>query len=228
MEIVLNQRLYGLPLVVAQIVYQYEKQGLIAIVKSAEHLVAHHSMRHCGLLGTLAGHPIAVVTLYVARKLSVGLLFLHEKHLFYALVGRFLELQLPTGDVFVHRYPLVEIEVVGQFHTNLAKLLLIFGSRLLVNQLFIVQITLERKQNLIGIDRFYKVIGYFTAYGVLHNALLLALGNHHHRKVGKLGLYLFQSLHSRNARHLLIKENNVETAVADLIQSLAAVNCGLN
>ena len=99
-EIGLNQRLYGLPLVVAKVVDDDKEQRLIAIVEAGNHLVAHHGVRHDGLL-RLALDPVHIIAFNVTRELRVGLLLLISENAFDAFVGRLLQFQLPAHQLFI-------------------------------------------------------------------------------------------------------------------------------
>ena len=99
-EIGLNQRLDGLPLVVAKVVDDDEEQRLVAVVEAGNHLVAHHGMRHDRLL-RLALDPVHIIAFDITRELRVGLLLLISENAFDAFIGRLLQFQLPAYQLFI-------------------------------------------------------------------------------------------------------------------------------
>ncbi len=221
-EMVLNERLNGLPLVVAQVVYHDEKQRFVAIVEAWNNFVAHHGMRHHRFLRATL-NPVDVVPLDVARELRVGLLFLVGEDGFDALVCGFLQFQLPAYQVLIQINPLVEVEVVVEVHADFAELLLIAHRRFLVAEFLVFEVAFQRKQNLVRVHGLDEIIRYVRADCILHDAFLLALGDHHYGEIGIFALDDFECLDARNARHLLVQENNVEMALAHEVDGVGAV-----
>ena len=78
------------------------------------------------------------------------------------------------------------------------------------HQLAAVDVLLDGEQHLIWVNRFDDIVGDFGAYGLVHDVLLLALGNHHNRQVGSRSLDLRQRFESRHAGHHLVENHQVE------------------
>ena len=72
-----------------------------------------------------------------------------------------------------------------------------------------MQVLLDRKQHLIGVDRLYDVVGYLRAYGLVHDVLLLALGDHYHGRCWAHVLYQRQRFQPRHAGHHLVEDDKV-------------------
>ena len=87
-----------------------------------------------------------------------------------------------------------------------------------------MDVLLQRKENLDGVDRLDEIVGNLGSDGLVHDVLLLAL-RHHDDGRGRLNLLdALQSLQSRETRHHLIKKHQVKgvaTALLDGIGSIA-------
>ena len=69
---------------------------------------------------------------------------------------------------------------------------------------------LDREEYLFGIDRLDKIIGYLSSKGLVHNMLLLTLGNHNNRHMRETALYGSKGVKPAETRHILIKEDKVD------------------
>ena len=89
-----------------------------------------------------------------------------------------------------------------------------------------MDILLERQQYLIGVYRLYQVVGNLLSDGLLHNVLLLALGNHHHSDRGINLLEFAQGFETADTRHLLIQQHQIEVALTAQVEGIGTVANG--
>ena len=84
----------------------------------------------------------------------------------------------------------------------------------LLHQFLGVNVFFERQQNLVGIDGFDEIVCNFGANRLFHEVFLFVLGDHDDGDVGREFLELHECLQSRKSGHVLIEQNEVETALA--------------
>ena len=116
--------------------------------------------------------------------------------------------------------------MVGDAHRQLAEGLLVVDGHLVAEEVLLVEVLLEAKQDLVGIDRFDEVVGDVGTNGVFHNVLLLALGNHHDRNVRMRFLDVLQGLQTAESGHILIQENDVDELFFQDFNGFAAAQGG--
>ena len=81
---------------------------------------------------------------------------------------------------------------------------------MLADDFVLMDMLFEAEQYLIRINRFDKIVGNFLTDSLLHNTLLLTLGNHHHRQFRMKTLNLLQGFESCQAGHILIEKDDVQ------------------
>ena len=105
-----------------------------------------------------------------------------------------LQLQLPAGEGALNGHPLLDgaggVDHIG----NVGELLTVGRIGVFLHDLALVDMLLEAEQYLAGIDGLDEIVGNLLTDGLLHNMLLLRLGDHHHRQSGVYGLDLLQCL----------------------------------
>ena len=85
---------------------------------------------------------------------------------------------------------------------------------------------LEAQQYLAWVDGLDEVVGYLLADRLLHDTLLLALGNHHHGQLGVQALDLLQGFQSRQTGHVLVQENDIQRLLpTDVNRVLSVGSC---
>jgi len=104
----------------------------------------------------------------------------------------------------VNIHPVLPRATIHYLHRYLLEVLLILALGNLCLDGLAMDILLERKQNLIGIDGLDEIVGYLLSDGLLHNVLLFALGNHHHRYRRVNLLEFSQGFQTAYSRHLLV------------------------
>ena len=211
------------PLIVSEVVNDYQEYFL-AVVQVGEDAVFEDVGAHDGALVGPA-HPADVVFTDELGELCVGFCALHVQHFLHGAVCLG-ELQLPIGKPFVNFYPFVQRQRVVDLHAYLAEVLLVGACLLLGHYLLLVQVLLQGKQNLCGVDGLYQVIGNLGPDGLLHDILLLALGDHDYGHTGGLLLDAVQCLQSVQAGHVLIQQNEVEGLFCATVQGIIAVGHG--
>ena len=84
-------------------------------------------------------------------------------------------------------------------------------------------VLLQGEEYLLWVDRLDEIVRYFLAYSLVHDVLLLALGDHHD---GCLGLYLLdtlQRLKAADARHHLVEKYKVKGLTLTQFRGVKAV-----
>ena len=77
---------------------------------------------------------------------------------------------------------------------------------------------LDGEEDLVGVDRFDKVIRDLAAEGFVHDVFLLALGDHYHWQLGSQSLDLSEGVESTDSRHVFIKEDEVKFFFGKLVE----------
>ena len=215
------------PLVVAEVVDE-QQRGLAALVGHGKDLRAHERVRHDGRVVRAAVDPVVVVAAHELAELLVGLALLVGEHLLDALVGRVVELDLPGRQAAVERAPVLERLGHLQRGGDAPELRTVVGRRLLGDELLRVDVLLDRKQHLVGVHRLDEVVGDLRADGLVHDVLLLALGDHDDRGCGADLLDLGERLESRHAGHHLVEDNQVVGLLGGHVDGVVAVVAGID
>ncbi len=79
------------------------------------------------------------------------------------------------------------------------------------------------QEYLVGVYRLYEIICDLAADSLIHDVLLFALGDHYHRQMGLSLLDERQSLKSGVARHVLIKNHQIEVLAVSQRKRVAAI-----
>ena len=138
---------------------------------------------------------------------------------------RLLQLQLPIDQLAVGAYPVLRRAGILYHHGQVGKGLAVAGLRHLAHNLLLVDVLLQRQQYLVGVDGLNQVVGYLRADGLLHDVLLLALGDHHygHGRRHAALLDARQRLQAAQARHVLVKQHQVEGLLAAEVDGVGSV-----
>ena len=158
--------------------------------------------------------PIAVVVGHETRELTAGILLLHPQDLGHPGIAGGGQFEVPMHQPLVDVLPILPVEPVHQAHAQFAELPLVVAHGLLTDQPLLIEDLLEGKQDLVRVQRLDQVIRHLGTDGLLHDVLLLALGDHHAGQVGTLVLDTLQCFEAGQARHVLIEEDDVDDAVA--------------
>ena len=200
------------PLVIPKVVDQYE-QCCAPPIQQRLYGLGHHLWRQKGVFLIAATvnvlHPIPVIGFDVLGKLTSGIHTLHVQHLRHALVTRGGQLQVPMHQSLVDVLPIFTAQPVHQPHAQFTELPLVVAHGFFSHQPFLIQNLFERKQNLVGVQWLDQVIGHFGADGLLHNVLLLTLGDHHARQVGTALLDPLQGFQSGETGHVFIQKDHI-------------------
>ena len=211
------------PLVVTEVI-EHHQEHLLARIEHGEHLGFKYLGRKNGLLSPTC-YPIQIILLDKLGKAVVGLLLLHLQHLGHGAFGG-TQLQLPVYQALVHLHPIIPRFAVHYLHGYLLEVLLILALCDFCFDGTAVDILLECQQYLIGVYGLYQVVGNLLSDGLLHNVLLLALGNHHHSDRGINLLELAQGFETADTRHLLIQQHQIEVALTAQVESIGTVANG--
>ena len=105
--------------------------------------------------------------------------------------------------------PFLCVQPAAQLHGQLAELPHVGRLGLLALNPSVVQDLLDGHQDLVGVDRFDQVVADFGTNRLLHDALLLALGDHDDGQLRPLGLDALKRLNAIQARHVFVQEHDV-------------------
>ena len=232
-ELVANLLRQHAPLVVAEVV-EHDDEHLLALVEQWEHLALEDVGREqrsgipSPLPGRLRGswrHPVQIVFLHELGKAQVGLFLLHGQHVGHLRVGA-AQLQFPVHQPLVDFHPVLPGAAVHDLHGNLLELLLILALCHLGLYLAAMDVLLQRQQNLVGVHGLDEIVGNLLPDGLLHDVLLLALGDHHHGRGRRNLLDALQRLQPAESRHLLVEQYQVEGALLAQVYGIGAVAGG--
>ena len=217
-----QQRLDALPLVVAEIVYHYQKHLLAFVQRGKNGLLEHVGTKYCVADDAAVLQPTQVAPLHELGKRRIGLLALHVQHLLHSRIG-FAQTNLPLRQRALHSLPFLQ-GLRGVYHVrDVRKLLPVARLRLLRHDALLVHVFLQAKQYLRGIDRLDEVVGYLLSDGLFHHALLLRFGDHHHRQRRMFVFDDLQGLQAAQTRHLLVQKHDVQRLVVGNIYCVLAV-----
>ena len=170
-----------LPLVKAEIVYQ-EEAYLVAVVKQRKYTAPEYLMAHQRMV--VAGDPVLVITLDELAEIGIGVALLHQQHFLHRRVVGFGQFQFPPHQLAIYLHPFLHCGGAVDVAGNMLELLTIVARSLFGDYFPAVQIFLDGKKYLVGIHRFYQIIGNPVAYGLVHDVLLFRLCDHDHRNLG--------------------------------------------
>ncbi len=215
------------PLVVAEVVDQ-QQRGLGVPLGLGEDLRAHERVRHHGRVVRAAVDPVAVVAAHEFAELLVGFALLVGEHLADARIGRVGQLDLPPREAAVERAPVGErvghLEPGGEAPEFGA----VVGRGLLGDEPLLVYVLLDREQHLVRIHGFDKVVGDLRTHGLVHDVLLLALGDHDHGRGGAHLLDLGEGFEAGHAGHHLVEYDQVVGRFRGHVDGVVAVVAGLH
>jgi len=104
----------------------------------------------------------------------------------------------------------------------------VVGGGLLGHQLLLVHVLLDREQHLVGVDGFDEVVGDLRAHGLVHDVLLLALGDHDHGGRGAHLLDLGEGFESRHAGHHFVEDDQVVGSFGSHVDRVVSVVAGVH
>ena len=215
------------PLVVAEIVDQ-QQRGLRVIIDHGENVAAHQRVRHHGRLIVTTIDPRRVVAAHKLAKFIVRLALLVRQHLLDTLVRRIAELDLPADNLLIDRAPLLKRTSRANLRRNASKLGTIVGRSLLSHKLLLVDVLLNREKHLIGIDGLDEVVGNLRSDRLIHNILLLALGDHNDGRGGANLLDSGQGFESRNAGHHLVENYQIVALCRSHLDCVVSIVAGID
>ena len=139
-----------------------------------------------------------------------------------------LELQFPIHEALVYLYPVLGRGRIVDLHGYAPHVLLVVGIGGLSDDISLVDILLEGEQYLIGVDGFDEVVGNLRSDSLVHDVLLLALGDHDYGYGWAHLLDEGQRLQPREARHVLVEQDEVVALLSQTIEGIASIGRGVN
>ena len=232
LEVGVEQPLEEQPLVVAHAVDEEEHDGPLGLFADlaqvrkdefGQHLVAQDRPVVARLVAVArALDPARVDALDVLGEGDVGLAVLVVQDLAHALVGAF-ERHVVPDERLVHVGPLAGVEAPADAARQLAEALQVVLLDVRASDAARVQQPLDREQDLLRVDRLDEVVRDVAADGVLHDVLLLGLGDHHDRHLGPVRLDLLERVEPAQAGHLLVQKDDVVARVLGAVDGVGAV-----
>ena len=217
-----KQGLHHLPLVKTEIIYK-DEADFLSVVEQREDAALENLMAHERMIVGL--HPAFIFPFHKLAEIAVGVTLLHEQQLAHGSVGVG-QFKLPIHKLAIHLHPVLHSGGHVYVRRNLLKLLLIARRGLGRYKFAAVKILFERQQNLVRIHRLYKIVGNLVPYGLVHQVLLLRFGNHYHRHLRMSLVDARQRLKPRQSRHILIKENEIESVMVKRVERVTPVGNG--
>ena len=162
-------------------------------------------------------------------KLSKGgvrLFLLQAEHFAHRRVGILFQLQLPSDQAAVEVFPRFGVARIVHLQGDLRKVLPITGLGLLLHNLTLVDILLQREENLHRIDRLEEVVGNLRPDGLVHQVFGLVFRDHHHGKRGTDGLDLAEGFQSGESGHVFVEQDEVVITFLAEVDGIAAVGSG--
>ena len=92
----------------------------------------------------------------------------------------------------------------------------------------LLDVLLERQQDLRRVYGFDEVVGNLRTDGLLHDVLLLALRDHHDRRGRQQFLHAGQRLEAAQSGHILVEEDEVESLFRTTVQCIVTVRNSLH
>ena len=136
------------------------------------------------------------------------------------------QFQFPIYQPTIHIIPVFPRKRIVDLDIDAIEILLVTARRFFRNNLFPIEIFFDGKQDLIGIDRLYQIIGDFIADRLIHNIFFLTLGYHDDRSLRSKFLDTAQRFEAAQSRHIFIEDYQIEMPGLDLIESIAAIGHG--
>ena len=152
---------------------------------------------------------------------------MHLQHLGHPRVCT-AQFELPSDECLIHLHPVVVVLAIAYLHCYLLIVLLISRLCCCSDDFFAVYVSLQCSQYLYGVDRLYQIVGNLRSDGLLHDVLLLALGDHHDGCGRRDFLYLLQRLQACESRHHLVEQDEVECLFAAFFYCVGTVGDGDN
>ena len=211
-QILLYGRLQIFPLVIAEIVY-HNQECRAVLFQQGKQLLPQYGGAQQRLvhIGRGIAQPVHIILLIELTEQLVGLSLLRREYLVDIVVIGGAQFQVPVHQFAIQLHPLVVSQPSRQFHSYLAKLLLIRHRAAFALQSPGIGVLLDGQQYLIGVDRLDKIVADLPAEGFIHDVLLLALGYHDNRNLGVARLNLCKGVKAAQSRHILVKKHNVYT-----------------
>ena len=223
-EVLLEQRLEREPLVEAHAV-DHDEDHAAALLERRHHGVLHHVGREHGTVGG-ARHPVRVVILdeapevdveaapeVLVRLLEAGLRHLVEAHVPARHVGGQLRPCRPVEPAQVEALPALHLAHV-------------VAGALRVLELLGVEHALAGQEHLGGVHGLDQVVRDRAPDRLVHERLLLALGDQDHRHPEVARLDLVEGLQPPQPRHHLVQQHEVVAPAPELGQGVLAVGDG--
>ena len=222
-EAVRKQRPHDAPLVEAEVVDE-DEEDLLASVEQGEDLRLEKVGTHQRSTGRI-GHPAHVILADELAEGTVSLPLLHDEHFLHGGLV-LLEFDLPIDEFLVDLRPVVGGEGVVDLHADATKLLLIALGGGGGDDVVLVEVLFDGEEQLVGVDRLDKVVGNPVTDSLIHDALLLALGDHDDGHGGVDLLDGDQGFESGESGHILIEEDEVKSLFATAVDSVLSADDG--
>ena len=104
--------------------------------------------------------PVNVIPFDKAAENLVGFIFLELQYLLHAFIHRLFKFKFPEDDLLINLHPFLVVQAVADLHSDVPEFLLVLEVGLFADDLFVFEVLLQAKQDLVWLNGFDKVIGY--------------------------------------------------------------------
>lgn len=132
-------------------------------------------------------------------------------------------LHFPESQFLIEAHPVVERRCQGYHRGYVGELRTVVNRSLFRHKALGVQVFLYRQEYLVGVDRLDEVVGDVVADSLVHDILLLTLGDHYDGSGRCRLLDALQRLQPGQSRHVLIENDEVEMLRLREFEGIAAV-----
>ena len=225
-EILTDKMIQQTPLIIPQVVHD-DHHRLLPFLHPRENPLAEDGRRENRRV-TPAAQPGDILPHDETAELALGLTALVVQHLSHTPRSRVFQLHIPVDQPPVDIGPCLKVTGLHDAAGEISELILITRDRMLLTDTVLLRKLLQRQQQLLGSHRLDQIIRYLRADGLLHQILLLTLGDHHHRQVGDQLLDTQQGVQTAQPRHLLVDEHHIKRLSLHPLQGIHTVGLCLH
>ena len=216
-KILSKQFFYHPPLIQPEIIDQY-KENLLVIIQHWEDFLLKQVGAHQRAIDRIL-YPVHIILLHEFGKSVIGLFLLHTEHIGHCHLAAF-QFQFPVHQFLIDLHPVVRGQGIIDLHTDTTEFLLITHRSRLGDNHVLMDILLDREEQLVGIYRFDQIICDLISDRLIHDAFLLTFSHHHDRHIRSDLLDMRQRLQPSQARHILIEKNNIKRLFLTAVNSV--------
>jgi hypothetical protein len=226
-EVRRQERLEHAPLVEPQTVHDDEDRGALALQDGEEEL-AHHVDRERWTIAVEIREPFGIRRSRVLRELAVHVGVQPLQRVVQAALVGLGEIDVPAHQLVVALDPAAPVEVPVALELQRAEALDEAARDRLRADPRTVEDLRDDREHLARIHRLHQVVAHVRADRLAQRRVLVALGDHDDRDVGRDVAHLAVRLESAFPRHLLVEQEDVERAATQQLHGVVGVGGALD